>query len=1103
MRSGIAASDPLVRDRIIKDLFSQGPTGAFLSTVFARPDPVNSYDSVANQAQMLRNDMYSAYMQPNTNDLTDKRIRHISGMLGMGSAGVKMMKSANNFAPGIMEMVLGHHGGMAAQMNIVNSANAIGAVRSGFMGGMADPQQMNANQQLGMRIAMEAYRNNFDKSGGVDIGQTRGLSLDQAVLNSNRVLQDKSVYESFAQKAKSIDPRLTESEIKNFTSGSGATDRVVKAFSQHIKQFTKEINAFTASVTKMTGDFEETINFMQRATGGQLYKDTDSASKLRKDAVRMANNLRIIAADAGMNPQELYMHSGLMGGIFESSQGRTNAFATHFANKVSGTRLGMIGAAAFANYVKHNPNATNEERGAAQNGIAANVADYGSGDLSKMNVVLSRFVDEGKVTKEEAERLAGTGNAEQMAKFLATKVGGKTNLDKLLSNGRTMASWRHRYSKTLADLDEIGFSKALARERLEKGGRNRMDDELSFLANTAGDDRQDTVRRELKNITNEAFMNADILKSAGMTDDQAHEFARKASTGMWGRERILDEVSAYTNVDTLKLTREAYKEVSRRAQDSDVLTAEEKESIEKARKDSFGREVNEEDMKKARKAVANKALTKSLQEVKARWSSAKTMEERHAILGKTSEFYNAVLEGKARGYSLFASPDTASGGANVEAVLASGTTFKEKDEKNPQRQQDIIQMGKKAYSRVLEAGGSEEAAWKAAAAEMQKRGAASVDVSPEARKRAISIDTAQSAAENVMLRYLEGSNISDEDKKSYSTKIQAKVKSLMKDNPNITEEQAINKALKSELSLAKDKDGLDIRAGGIDAFLKNKKDTVSKAVESAYMDKYTGITFTKNAQIPLDDKGEAEAKELAERQVLGENADDVNSFSAGTKTEDAANASRGMGKFTTVIEEATGALKNLTSAAQVLASDQRDAKNQNEGFLDRMKLGKEKRDAMLAKYGLDEENFGRHIDFRNLTVAAIRAGSPLLDGKTNEEKNKFFQEGFKEILGQEGLDFKSDKAVIEAVDKKFSNMGTGATLKALQGTLNYGKDKGDIGYRSIAEIIAGYSAGDKATLSEKGEQALAQKVKIDGINADLGETILSILREVEKLAKNT
>lgn len=1101
MRSGIAASDPLVRDRIIKDLFSQGPTGAFLSTVFARPDPVNSYDSVANQAQMLRNDMYSAYMQPNTNDLTDKRIRHISGMLGMGSAGVKMMKAANNFAPGIMEMVLGHHGGMAAQMNIVNSANAIGAVRSGFMGGMADPQQMNANQQLGMRIAMEAYRNNFDKSGGVDIGQTRGLSLDQATLISNRTLQDKSQYGSFAKKAKSIDPSLTEQEIENFRKGTATTDKVVAAFNKHIKGFTKEINAFTASVTKMTGDFEETINFMQRATGGQLFKDTEEAGKLRKDAVRMANNLRIVAADAGMNPQELYMRSGLAGDIFEASQGRRDAFANKFANKVSGTRLGMIGAAAYADWVKHNPNATKEERDAMGDAVNRNISDYGEGDMSKMTVVLGRLVDEGKVSAEDAKKLAASGNAEQMYQFISKQVGGETNLDNIIADGRKLASWRHRYSKTIGELDEIGFSKGLARERLEKGGRNRMDDELSFLANTAGD-REEDVKKELDNLTDAAFRNKETLKAAGMTEDEAAEFAQKAEQEGWDRDRVIDEANKYKNVDTLKLTRDAYKEVSNSVKDSKVLTESEKAAVEEARKGSFGREVTNEDLKKARMAVGTKVFSQKLQDFKTRWASAGTIEEKTKSLTKSVDLFNKALDAGESGYSLFATPDTAPGGANIEAVLAYGTTFDKSDSKNPQAQQRIIQAGKNAYSKVLDATGDEEVAWRAAQNEMLSRGAMSVKTDKDTRKTAMYTDMAQDAAENILLDFFKETGVSEAEQKKYSTQVQAYIKDAMKSG--VTAEEAIQTALNLKVGDPKDANGNSVRPGGVYGYLDAHADTVAKYTQQAYVDKVTGITIARGRDVKLSEEQEKEAAELAQQSVIAEERGDIDSFSAGTKTEDAANASRGMGKLSESIEEAVRSLKNLSSAAQVLASDQRDAENQSKGFMDRVKLSKERRDALLDKYGLGAKTFGNELSYDSLrtemkSLGFIEAHPEL---KTKEQQNEYLQNKFKKILAQDGLDLTDDEAVGKALEQELGATGADKKLKALQATLNGNKEKGDPTYRTLGQIVAGFSAGADATATEKGEQALAQKLKIEGIDGPVTDQLSQILNAIRGLNKS-
>lgn len=1102
---------PLERDRLLKDLLGQGTAGALLSTVFTKPEDVGTYDSVASQVQMLRNDMYNTYIQPSMDNIVDKRMHYISSVLGLGSAGEKALRAANTFAPGVTEMILGHHGGMVAQTNVMNAANAIGATRSGFIGGMSNPEQMNINNQLGLRIAMNAYRNNFDKSGGVDVNQTHGLSLVQAAAISNQALQDNSLYESFAKKAKTIDPSLTDSEIQNFKNGTGSTDKVVEKFNEHVKKFTSEINSFTASVTKMTGDFEESIQFLQRATGGQLFKDTESASKLRKDAVKMANNLRIIAADSGISAQELYMRSGLGGDIFEASQGRTNAFANKFANKVSGTRLGMIGAAAFANWAKKNPNATKEERDAMGEAVNANVADYGQGDVSKMNVVLARLVDEGAVSQAEAEKLAASGNAEQMYNFLAKKTGGEARLNEIMSDGRNLAVWRRRHSKTIGDLDELGFGKGLERERLEKGARNKMDADFNWLSSTAGEGREDKVQKELKDLTNTAFRDKATLMAAGMNAADAAALSDRATKEGWDRDRLLAEVNKRTDVNTTKLSREAYKTVNAMAKRSDVLTDKEKESVDKSVKEAFGRDVNEEDMKKARWKVAADKQGKKNRELRRKWESAKTDEERAGILGGTVNYFNEALSGNS-GYSMFATPDAQSGSANLEAVLSYGTTFKKDDERNIQKQRKIINAGKTAFSKVIQAGGTEENAWKAAQDAMMANGAKSVDTSQETRRRAIDQDMAQDAAENVMKKFFDGvEGVSDDAKKQLSTKVQAKVKKLMKENPSLSSEEAAKQALIAEVGDYQDEKGDSVRAGGMKKYIEDHGDEVSKEVEKAWMTKIQSIGLKTGARVSLTKGEEAEALEIAQQNLMTEeNKKELDARSAGVKTEDAANASLGMGKLSEAIDGAVSALKNLESAAQVLASDQRDAENQNKVFLDRIGLSKSKRDAMLDKYGLGEKGtFSETLHdngykdlFRKAQDSGFFGAYPDLD--TEDKKNKHFQEAFKRVLSKEGLDLSNDGAVLDAVKTELLGTGAEDVIKDLQKSIN---DKNNAteeskNYTTAAMVVAGLSAGADATAGTIGEQALAHKLKIDGIEGNVSAVLDQILTAIKELNKN-
>lgn len=1121
----VQSPGPFEYDRMLKDLLSQGPAGALLSTVFVKPEDVGAYDSVASQAQMLRNDMYNTYMQPSMDEIVNKRMEHISKMLGLGEAGTKALKMANTFAPGITEMILGHHGGMAAQANVMNSANAIGAVRSGYIGGFADPQQMNRNNQLGLRIAMNAYRNNFDESGGVDIDQTHGLSLVQAAAISNQTLQDASQYESFAKKAREYDATLTDSEIKNFKDGTGATKKVTDAFNKHIKQFTSEINSFTASVTKMTGDFEESVQFLQRATGGQLFKDTESASKLRKDAVRMANNLRIIAADSGISAQELYMRSGLGGDIFEASQGRTNAFANKFANKVSGTRLGMIGAAAFAEWAKKNPNATKEQKDAMGEAVNANISDYGQGDVAKMNVVLSKLVDEGKVDKEYAKKLARSGNAEQLYHFLAKQVGGTSALDDMIRDGRNLVAWRDEHASTLAELDTEGFSRGLERERLEKGGRRSMDSEMTWLVNTAGKDRSDGVKKEIEKLTNSAFANKDVLMQAGMTEAQAKAFSEQAKREGWDRDRILQEINEnYHEVNTLKLNREAYKQMKQDAQASSVLNDAEKAKINDSVIKSFGREANEDEMKKARRKVKNKEISTDIKELTTRWAKEKDVNERNKILQEIgNKFTNGAITGE-NGLSYFSEPDTAQGAENVETVLTNSIKWTQAGEKDVKAQRELIEAGKKAYSDAIGAGATEDAAWERAIDEIRakdpkRKSIKKISITDETKKRAIELNYAQSAAENVMRGFFKGTGASDAQQKEYSTKVQAKVKELMTAQPELSVEDAVKGALISVVGDPQDDKGFSYRVGGMRSYINDHGDEVNENIEKAYIDSLSSIGIRAGSDYQLTQQQEEEAKELAQEYAIGEHKTRADTFSAGTASEDAANVSKGMGMMSDAIRDATAALKNLASASQVLAADQRDAKNQNKGFFDRLKLNKERRNAMLDRYGLGEKgqttgivktNFEAIIQHKDSKGNQTEFDKYFKNKNINDlgERREFLRHGFKQILSKEGLDLSDENAVKKAIEEQFGNGFDVGHLDKIRKYINEqngaGNNKNDKRYITTAQLIAGFTAGQgdkEATVTEVADQLLARKLHVDGIDSNLTDALQQILAAINSLKK--
>lgn len=547
--------DPRATERsfidLFKDLISSNPNGILGNTVFSAPLQSFQYDTAVSTVAAYRKQLYDTYTNPVASDIAYKRIGNMSTQLGIPQVGQNFIKFLyDHIATSAIESIIGHHGGQQAQKNIINAANAIGAVRSGDIGDLTNLRQLNENNQLGLRFAMDAYKSNFNAHGEIDIGQTHGLTLDQATMISNAVLQDKSQYDAFVKTAKDKNPQLGDEELRKFRNGIGTSEAVASAFSKQIKEFSGGINQFVAAVSKMTGDFEEAINFMQRSTDGKLFDASKEAAKLRKNAVALATNMRIVAADSGMSAQELYLRAGMMSSVFDAAQGRTSAFANMFANKASSTNLGAIGAAAYARWTHANPGATNEQRATAAAGISANIADYGQGDMSKMNVIMARLVDEKQVTKEEAEEIARRGNAEQMYTFLQRKLGGRLN--SFLGDGRVLAVWRRNHSRTLAGLDLVALGEGLENEREEKGARNLLNKEFEYIAAQAGGAIVDSKAESSTML--DAYTDAEVLQEAGLATDDAKKFSAEAKKGKWDQDTIKKELKTrYEQVDITKL----------------------------------------------------------------------------------------------------------------------------------------------------------------------------------------------------------------------------------------------------------------------------------------------------------------------------------------------------------------------------------------------------------------------------------------------------------------------------------------------------------------------------------------------------------------------
>ena len=81
------------------------------------------------------------------------------------------------------------------------------------------------------------------------------------------------------------------------------------SFNEDVKKMTKELNGLIASVSKMTGSCDEAIRFLDNYTNGNMTSATESAKRARSRAAKLAANVRVAAADAGVSPEELYAMS--------------------------------------------------------------------------------------------------------------------------------------------------------------------------------------------------------------------------------------------------------------------------------------------------------------------------------------------------------------------------------------------------------------------------------------------------------------------------------------------------------------------------------------------------------------------------------------------------------------------------------------------------------------------------------------------------------------------------------------------------------------------------------------------------------------------------
>lgn len=571
--------------KILLDVMA-GRGGLLSSTVFSRPNQAYSYDVLADTRDKFASNIFKSIGRPTVDSIQHDRISTMAASMGLNvSPAIGVLKLADSF---LGDVITGNYGASAAASKLLDFSSGMAVARGSQPGGVLNPSAMARNMRMAALEGGEAYKGLFNDDGSININQTHGLNLATSSFIIGKTLSDRSIREGWASKMRKggdglnvRDRNLSDLEIENLKNGVGMTDEALKSFGDYTKKFTEEINKFVASVSKMTGSYDEALNFMQKMTGGELFKDTDKAREARERAANIAINMRVAAANAGISAPELYATSNTF------SKAAAMATGLDMSNVMRGgsdqfMNFGNLGATAIANWRAINPMASAEEISRTNLAAGDSISSYLASEQDQMNAFAARLKNEGYDMSDYEANLR-SGNADVMKDILQRKVG-KERFLSYMDNKGLAALDRIQFGGDYRKMAEESLIYGRSREVRRVGGDKLFEQAVEDLSSgiTGGNDTEAySLSKKIFDKYKENLLSDDALKEAGITDEFDRENLRKQAKGLtfYETQELLNntygaDASDLANRKAMQMSKDEVIKIA----NSNTMTADEEEA---------------------------------------------------------------------------------------------------------------------------------------------------------------------------------------------------------------------------------------------------------------------------------------------------------------------------------------------------------------------------------------------------------------------------------------------------------------------------------------------------------------------------------------------
>ena len=434
---------------------------------------------------------------------------------GAGQGAVSLLRSAYAIAPDIVGGITGIPNTGRMYSMLANGAGGISMAGGFGLPDFANPYSVMNSHRRAMSLGrmIQGFATNED--GGYNVGFTSGLNMEEVGKVSQRLLSSRIAY--------------TEDKTGHFLSPED--ESTSERFKDNIKKLGTKFNEAVSMLSKVTGSVDEALNVMDRLGGGNFLGGTaEEASRIAQRAKRMAANIRVTSAMAGMSPTEMYAN---MSGLQTSMAGGMgmNAYIAG-ASGFSGlmTNLAYNATAGYAAWLATNPGLSLQDKATGKLAVNGRAQAYSSSNGARL---ASLVADNRNLFTEDQinqiKRAYESGRPDDVADMIRGVVGNRLYTEHMQNASMNVAA-RNRVSKSaegrqfMEDLDSLGLAGNL--EQAEQVGARRMlniytrdlDDSLKKRAGDGNynERRNDAVKR--------AFVEK-VVKAGAMTVDQANGYS--------------------------------------------------------------------------------------------------------------------------------------------------------------------------------------------------------------------------------------------------------------------------------------------------------------------------------------------------------------------------------------------------------------------------------------------------------------------------------------------------------------------------------------------------------------------------------------------------